>query len=142
MKIEICSRVAIESRALTPFAQGTALISIADFGDTFAELRYKPGELLQLTFNDLPLGDDKAKEAQLHTMTDEQAGEIAVFYKRVCGKVETLICQCEYGESRSAAIAAAFLEYSAQRGKAVFASDAYCPNMSIYHKVLAALREE
>ena len=141
MRIEICDRASIVNLASTPFEPDTALISIADYGDSFAELRYQPDALLRLVFNDLPISDDAAKAVQLHTMTDAQAEQIAAFYKRVCGKAKILICQCEYGESRSAAIAAAILEYASQNGKAVFASDVYCPNMSVYHKVLAALRE-
>lgn len=71
-------------------------------------------------------------------MTDFQAKQIMDFYREVRGKAGTLICQCECGQSRSAALAAAFLEY----GIAVFANDAYFPNRSTYRKILAMLREE
>lgn len=53
MKIEIKSRQKIEGRASMPFILGTALISITDHGDSFAELKYKSDYLLQLAFDDV-----------------------------------------------------------------------------------------
>lgn len=50
-----------------------------------------------------------------------------------------IICQCEYGESRSSGCAAAILEYFYKTGISVFADYRYYPNQVVYHKVYDAL---
>lgn len=52
-----------------------------------------------------------------------------------------IICQCEYGQSRSAGCAAAILQYFGQSGIKVFADYRYYPNQLIYHKVFDALNK-
>lgn len=52
-----------------------------------------------------------------------------------------IICQCDFGWSRSAACAAAILERFYGRGDEILLSDNYHPNITIYTKVLAALRK-
>ena len=52
-----------------------------------------------------------------------------------------IICQCEYGMSRSAGCAAAILEYYQHSGITVFADDRYCPNKAVFRKLLAALKK-
>ena len=50
-----------------------------------------------------------------------------------------IICQCEYGQSRSAGCAAAIREFYEESGISIFADYRYCPNQMIYHKVYDAL---
>ncbi|MCI8332319.1 MAG: dual specificity protein phosphatase family protein [Clostridiales bacterium] len=50
-----------------------------------------------------------------------------------------IICQCEHGQSRSAACAAAILEHFYRTGISVFADYRYYPNQLVYHKVFNAL---
>ena len=50
-----------------------------------------------------------------------------------------IICQCEYGESRSSGCAAAILEYFYKTGNFCFTDYRYYPNQVIYHKVFDAL---
>ena len=50
-----------------------------------------------------------------------------------------IICQCEYGQSRSAACAAAIREHFFKDGITIFSDYRYCPNQLVYHKVLDAL---
>lgn len=52
-----------------------------------------------------------------------------------------IICQCEYGQSRSAGCAAAILEFFYHDGISVFADFKYCPNQMIFHKVYDALQQ-
>jgi hypothetical protein len=52
-----------------------------------------------------------------------------------------IICQCEYGQSRSASCAAAILEHFAGRGIDVFVDYRYYPNQLVYHKVFDALEK-
>ena len=49
-----------------------------------------------------------------------------------------ILCQCEYGQSRSAACAAAILEYFDGSGISIFADYRYYPNQVVYHKIIDA----
>ena len=49
------------------------------------------------------------------------------------------LCQCTYGESRSAAAAAAIREYFTHDGIQVFADYRYCPNQLVFNTVYDAL---
>lgn len=155
MKIRIVNRPDIEERALRPFKDKTALISITDADDDFAELEYKPDFLLQIKFDDvdndifldmqgnlLPESQHKTIANKYHIITDEQAEQIATFVKEISDKVELLICQCEHGQSRSAATASAITEYYNSDGIKIFASDEYFPNKIVYRKIYEALSKE
>lgn len=52
---------------------------------------------------------------------------------------ETIICQCDYGQSRSAACAAAIIEYFEHRGISIFADYRYYPNQLVFNKIYEAL---
>ena len=136
-KIEIENKENIEARAKEPFSDSTALISIADANDDFAVLENRPEHILQLKFDDVDESDEP--QDKYHMLTDEQAKNIAAFIKRMSGQ-NTLICQCEYGQSRSAAIAAACRQYFYGDGIEIFADERYYPNRFIYQKILNALR--
>ena len=150
MKIRILSREGIEKLAKKEFPTKTAVISITDYGYKHAELEHQPNHLLQLAFDDVdadvfidqPDMEPLDVETMYHMLSDEQARKIAAFYHEVHDKVEVLICQCEHGQSRSAAIAAAMLEYKSRSGIKVFADDRYYPNKFIFRKVLKALAKE
>ena len=150
MKIAIKSRAEIEDFA---FPTKSALISITDYDYDFAELRSQPDYILQLVFDDIDsdvfvdeLGrtptdaERKHIELKYHMMTDEQAQQITDFYNKVSDTVDILICQCEHGQSRSAAVAAAIMEYAYGNGIEVFADERYYPNKTIFNKVLKQLR--
>ena len=152
MRILIRSRDRIQKMSQTPF-QETALISICDVGDTAVDLLNSPQFFLNVEFNDVDndvmldeLGrsattDEKMDiEKKYGLITDDQAPQIAHFYFSVCDKIGTIICQCEHGQSRSAAVAAAIMEFRSRRGVNVFADDKYYPNKVVYRKVLQALK--
>ena len=50
-----------------------------------------------------------------------------------------IICQCDYGQSRSAGCAAAIQEHFYRNGISIFADYRYYPNQVIYHKIYDAL---
>ena len=149
------SRKDIEKLSLKPFEKATALISITDFDYTFANLKYKPQCLLQLAFDDVPVGDGFFEEEgrmlsdeeianlekKYHSITDEQVEQIVCFYNSVKDSAEVLICQCEHGQSRSAAIAAAIKEFESRSGIVIFSNDHYYPNKSIYRKTINVMRK-
>ena len=154
MKIEIESRERIWKRAIEPFPARTALISISDPDNDFVALKNKPKYLLQLKFDDVSVDDiediyedypsisEATKAAKkLHFFNDEQAAEIAAFIKSVIDKADILICQCEYGQSRSAGLAAAVKQFLDKSGIDIFADDRYYPNKLVYRKVLAVLEK-
>lgn len=153
MKIEILNRPDIEELATRPFKEKTALISIAAYDDEYAELEYKPEYLLQIKFDDVDndifldlqgkkLPEEKHKDIAIkyHIITDKQAKEIADFIMNIKNQTEFLICQCEHGQSRSAAVAAAISEYLYNDGIRIFSSDDYFPNKVVYRKVYEYLK--
>ena len=152
MNAKIMSRDAIEMFCEHPFVERIALVSITDYGYDFAELKNKPQHLLQLAFDDVdgdvfidelgenPLEEDKLKiEHKYHMFSDEQAKQIVEFVNGVWDKVDVIICQCEHGQSRSAAVAAAIMQYKYQNGIDIFADDNYYPNKLVYRKVFNSL---
>ena len=154
METIIMNRRSIEERSKYAFPNKTAVISITDVDYTFAELLHQPSKRLKIAFNDVDgdvfldeLGPDPTDEERLNLekkyqmLSDKQAAEIAIFYhEAVRDGVNTLIVQCEYGQSRSAAVAAAIREYKNKDGIAIFADDRYYPNKIVFRKVLQALR--
>ena len=155
IEIQIKSRDDMATIAQNPFLYKTALISITDYGWNFAELKNKPEYMLQMIFDDIdadvfedecgkePTESERRKiETKYHMMTDEQAKQIAEFYAEIKDKVDVLICQCEHGQSRSAGIAAAIMEYQNKNGIEIFASDKYYPNKIIFRKVLRQLQKD
>lgn len=69
-----------------------------------------------------------------------QADDLAKFIMQAENDGFDFICQCEYGQSRSAGCAAAILEYFYNEGINIFADYRYCPNQMIFHKVYDALK--
>jgi predicted protein tyrosine phosphatase len=136
----------------SPFQKGTAIISITDANDSPVNFENEPDFLLRLAFDDVDndvfadgpvekLTDEERLEVEKkHNMfSDEQASEIASFYDGYKENISTLICQCEHGQSRSAAVAAAVMEYRSRRGIKIFADDRYFPNKVVFIKVYGAL---
>ena len=77
-----------------------------------------------------------------YTLFNEQtARQIADFIICHKDKAETIICQCEYGQSRSAAIAAALSEFFWKNGIDIFTDDRYFPNKLVFRLTLQALSE-
>ena len=153
MKIFIKSRDDIEKISRSQFPEHTALISITNEGLEFAELQNKPEFLLQIAFDDvdndvfidelgrIPTAEERKEiEKKYNMFTDEQARRIAEFYNNHKNEIDTLICQCEHGQSRSAAVAAAIMEFRSRRGILVFANDNYYPNKVVFKRTLEALK--
>ena len=53
-----------------------------------------------------------------------------------------IICQCEYGQSRSAGCAAAIREHFYGDGIKIFADYRYYPNQLVYNKLYDALEKQ
>ena len=70
-----------------------------------------------------------------------EADELAEFIYKAKEDGLDIICQCEYGQSRSAGCAAAILQHFDGRGIDVFVDYRYYPNQLVYHKVFDALEK-
>ena len=71
-----------------------------------------------------------------------EADELAKFIYEARADGLDIICQCDYGQSRSAACAAAILQHFEGRGINIFADYRYYPNQLVYHKVFDALEKQ
>ena len=68
-----------------------------------------------------------------------EADALAAFIYQARADGLDILCQCEYGQSRSAACAAAILEHFDSTGISIFADYRYYPNQVVYHKIMDAL---
>jgi predicted protein tyrosine phosphatase len=75
-------------------------------------------------------------------MTEEQAAEIADFALKVKRKVKRFIVHCEYGQSRSAGVAAALSQYFEGHDNCIFLNRRYHPNRMCFRLVLEALKKQ
>jgi predicted protein tyrosine phosphatase len=162
MIIKICSFEGIEKLAKSPFPPKTALISIGDPGDDPPDLEFKPEHILRLSFEDISLEElfdftseetpeltteemiskrIERERRKLQIFSKEDARKIAAFVLPKKDEIDLLICQCEYGVSRSAACAAAVSEYFYQNGIDIFSDYRYFPNRRVYRETIKALRE-
>ena len=153
MKIKIMSRSEIEELTAEALQGAVAVISIVDCRDSFPTLKFAPAYVHGVSFDDVDndvvvdeLGGNgtpeeiRRIERKYHMFSIEQADTLASFYASVEDSVDCLICQCEHGQSRSAAVAAAIMEYRTGNGIDIFADDRYYPNKVVFRRVLEALR--
>ncbi len=159
MKLQIYSLEGLQRRAAIPFLPGTAIISIGDPELDPPRLAHAPEHFLRLTFDDitleglrlaleLPPMEEEALERYLtleydtFPFTRALARTAADFIRSHLGDTQVLICQCQFGQSRSAAVAAAVAEYLGGKGRAIFDDPRYSPNPLVYARLLEALRTE
>jgi hypothetical protein len=92
----------------------------------------------------LPDIDEKGFEEYGYTESSyfEEADEVAEFIYKAYNDGFDFACQCQFGFSRSAACAAAILEHFEGRGKEVFLSENYLPNIIVYKKLLNSLKKQ
>ncbi len=145
MKVEIHSIQSLKRRAHKPFAPDTALISIGDFGKELPQMEYKPAHILRMEFDDVTPSEidyESSERYAFRLFSEEQANQIADFVYRYWESRGTLLCQCHYGQSRSAAVAAAIKEHFYHNGIEIFADEQerYCPNVYVFRLTLRALR--
>ena len=144
MKVEIYSRKAIEKLKSTGFPISTAVISF--FTMTNKNTREKnrvdySGVCDRVFYVGIPDIDIEILSDYGYTYEAylAEAGQLAEFIRAAVADGLDIICQCDYGQSRSAACAAAILQYYEKRGIDIFADYRYYPNQLVYHKVFDAL---
>lgn len=146
MRISIMSRKEAEGMLKSnTFPDNTAVISFYSPGKVRAG-DYEPvdygGKPARLYYACVPDIDIEALSSFGYTYETyfSDVDELAVF---ICDAVKDglgIICQCDYGQSRSAACAAAILERFERNGISIFADYRYYPNQLVFNKVLEALR--
>lgn len=146
MKVSIYSREEIEKLIDNDFPKNTAVISFYDpkgiRSDNLTPVDYKNQVemVYQVAVYDIDIECLEDYNLTIDTYLPE-AKEIAKFIKNAENNGLDIICQCTYGQSRSAACAAAILEYFYNDGISIFADYRYYPNQLIYHKIYDALEK-
>lgn len=147
MNVGIYSRERMEARLKEGGLGNAAVISFCDpprrrrhTHEEIAPIDYSEAceRVMQIHLHDLD--PDALPEVGLTVETYfPEADALAAFIYRARGEGMDILCQCEYGQSRSAGCAAAILEHFEGRGIDVFADYRYYPNQLVYHKVFDAL---
>ncbi len=148
-KIKIMSREEAKQLVVSGFPPNTAIISFYDPIDGRGVdhiQNYKPMDYSKVCNRVFMVA---VHDIDIETLSEfgltferyfPEAQKLARFIKQaVCDGLD-IICQCEYGQSRSAACAAAIKEYFDQDGIKIFADYRYYPNQMIFNKLLDALR--
>jgi len=149
MKIRILSRKEIIKLISKNTLKNTAVIS---FHDPLDKGRRKDEDYAPINF----MGAcERVMHVAIHDLDPEALGDFGLtestYFPEACAVAEfiykakvdglDIICQCEYGQSRSAGCAAAILQHFSGRGIDIFADYRYYPNQMVYHKVYDALNE-
>lgn len=148
MQVDIYSREAIELLLKNDFPNNVAVISFYDppskrTGEIFQPVDYgnKANRVFAIPLQDIDieiLGDYGLDFNSYFSEVDE----LARFIHNAVDDGLDFICQCEYGQSRSAACAAAILEFYEKNGISIFADYRYYPNQLVFNKVKKALEKE
>ena len=144
MKVGIYSRARMEEHLAKGMTENAAVISFYDpprrrrDADVPIDYTGRCACVMQIALHDL---DPVALPDVGLTMESyfPEADALAAFIYRAREEGREILCQCEYGQSRSAGCAAAILEHFGRRGIDVFADYRYYPNQLVYHKVFDAL---
>ena len=147
LKISIYSRKSIEKLLEKDFPKNAVVISFYDPPGKFRDAEYRPVDytaktncVFQIALHDIDLAVLPKYHLTYETYFPE-ADDLAEFILTAKRKGKDIICQCEYGESRSSGCAAAIHEYFYKDGIKIFADYRYYPNQMVYHKVYDALKK-
>lgn len=148
MNIFIYSREEMETTiAEKTFPKNTAVISFYDpaikrVDKDYTHINYTDvcENVFYSELDDLDLECLGSRGLTIETFFPE-ANELAKFIYEAYDKELDIICQCEYGQSRSAGCAGAILEHFYKTGIKVFADFKRYPSRLVYHKVFDALNE-
>lgn len=136
MKISIYSRAALERKlAHHEIDQNSAIVSFADTPDDFMD--FPEGlNVMKVAFYDItPYSIPETDYCKVLP----EAPMIAKFVDTNIRNGKNIVCECDYGMSRSAGLAAAIMEHYKREGIKVFADYRYTPNRFVFNKVLVAL---
>ena len=131
----------MEKLLKSDFPENVAIISFYDPPGSFRDADYQPVDystktdcVFEVALHDIDLAVLPKYHLTYETYFPE-ADELAEFIFTAKKDGKDIICQCEYGESRSSGCAAAIHEYFYKNGIDVFADYRYYPNQMVYNKV-------
>ncbi len=133
-RVEIISRETAENLIKTAFPENTAVIGFYDPGDLPVDYSAVCKSVFNVPVHDIDieiLGDYGLDFDSYFP----EAEALAEFIADAINDGLDIICQCEYGQSRSAACAAAILEVFDKSGIEIFADYRYYPNQLIFNKL-------
>ena len=135
MTISVYSKSRMYNLIEKGIPNNTAIISFSDTEEDYIDFP-EGTDVLKVAFYDV----------RPHTVSKDhydkilpQAKDIAEYVYKKMKENKDIICQCDYGVSRSAGLAAAIMEAYAGKGIDVFADYRYTPNQFVYNKVLKEL---
>lgn len=138
MRVVVMNKSNVEDYAMSKHENTSVVISIASRGSNKAFVVpctvNNIKDVLFLNFNDT---DDIS--SIYGCIERKEAEEISKFVKKYSDEIDTIIVQCEAGQSRSAGTAAAIMKYLFNDDTAIFNNQRYTPNMLCYRMVLDAL---
>ncbi len=76
--------------------------------------------------------DDLDREVAGRSLTQEQAHAYASYVQSLAANIDVIVCACNAGESRSAALCAALCEYYDVNSDWIWDSPHYHPNMYVF----------
>lgn len=149
MTVKIYSRKSMEACLAMGNIENIAIIS---FHDPVGRGRRYPQDYEPIDFTGKC---DRVMQIAIHDLDPEalsdfglsletyfpEADDLAEFIYKAKEDGLDIICQCEYGQSRSAGCAAAILQHFSKDGIDVFTDYRYYPNQLVYHKVFDALEK-
>lgn len=146
MKVSIFSREEIgEIISSGKFPENTTVISYYDpkikrIDKDYTHVDYSGvcGNVFYSELDDLDLDCLKEKGYTYNTYFPE-ADDMAEFIYNTYNNGMDIICQCDYGQSRSAGTAAAIMEHFYKSGIHIFADYNRFPDKLIFHKISEAL---
>lgn len=146
MKVSIYSREAIVKLIKNDFPDNVAVISFYDpkskysVYDTPVDYSSVTDRVFYVCIPDLDITALEDVGLTFDTYFT-QADNLAEFIYNAKNEGLDIICQCDYGESRSAGCAAAILEHFYKTGISVFADYRYYPNQVVFNKMLEELEK-
>lgn len=147
MNVKICSRKVMENLLKKGLPNNTAIISFYNPKSERTPKDYTPidysgkcNHVFQIGLYDIDIEILKDYGLTYDTYLPE-ADDLAKFIYDAKQNNLDIICQCEYGQSRSAACAAAIVEHFYKKGIWIFSDYKYCPNPLVFRKIYDALQK-
>ncbi len=144
MEVTIVSGKGLEQLILAGVPKKTAIICFCDTAEGKEDITlpagYEETTVFRVVLDDLDIEELEELGFSIDTFFPE-AEELARFIYQAHDKKQNIICRCAYGQSRSAACAAAILEHFYGEGISIFRDYRYVPNKLVFNKVYEALQK-
>ena len=137
MKLSILSRSEMYRLIEKGIPDNTAIVSFADEEEDYIEFP-NGTDVLKIAFYDIRPSSVPSDE---YDSILPDAPKIAKYLYQKMKEGKDIICQCDYGISRSAGCAAAIMQRWGGNAIKVFSNYRYTPNQFVYNKVLAELQK-